>query len=99
MSPVDRTEVSGAEGVDAGAVVAGVPSQVGREVGADTVKVGLPTPAVSPVDRTEGAGAEGVDAGAVVVLFAIFTPGFSVLLTIFTPDLGSAVLLLVHVEI
>ena len=63
VSPVDRTEEAGAEGVDAGTQVASVPSQVGREVGADTVEGGLPTPAVSPVDRTEGAGAEGVDAG------------------------------------
>ena len=28
-----------------------MPSQVGREVGADTVKIGIPTPAVGPVGR------------------------------------------------
>ena len=44
-----------------------VPSQVGREVGADIVEGGLPTSAVSPVDRTKGNGAEGFDAGAQVV--------------------------------
>ena len=44
--------------------MASVPSQVGREVGADTIEGGLPTPAVSPVDRTKGAGSEGVDPGA-----------------------------------
>ena len=46
--------------------MASVPSQVGREVGADTVEVDSPTSVVSPVDRTEEAGAERVDAEAVV---------------------------------
>ena len=47
--------------------MASVPSQVGKEVGADIVEGGLPTSAVSPLDRTKGAGAEGFDAGAQVV--------------------------------
>ena len=39
--------------------MASVPSQVGREFGADTVEVGLPALAVGPVDRTGGSEAAG----------------------------------------